>query len=170
MDKFNGLSIKYLEKEKWDTIKRLSVHNEQNHFIETSEECLNDAKNDAYNIKWNFFGIYVDDVLIGFAMHGENRHLFSSKVWLDRFMIDKNYQGKGYGEKSMGLIIEKMYVDYACKKIYLSVHENNFSAIKLYEKLGFKKTIFKDPKGERIMLRSNKICKNSTKNMLASQK
>ncbi len=147
------LSIKIIPRENWDTIKALSVHNEQDHFIETSEQCLNDAKNDAYNMKWNFYGIYVVDTLIGFAMHGKTTHLFSTQVWLDRFMIDKEHQGKGYGKKSMSLILEKMYEEYSCKKIYLSVHEDNYNAIMLYEKLKFKKTIFKDPKGERIMTR-----------------
>ncbi len=147
------LTINIIPREKWDIIKVLSVHNEQGHFIETSEQCLNDAKSDAYNMKWSFYGIYEDDTVIGFAMHGENRLLFSSQIWLDRFMIDKKHQGKGYGKKSMVLILEKMHKDYNCKKIYLSVHEDNYAAIRLYEKLGFKKTLFKDAKGERIMTR-----------------
>ncbi len=148
------LTIKIIPRKNWDTIKELSVHNKQSHFIETSVECLNDAKNDAYNMKWNFYGIYVANTLIGFAMHGKTRLLFSTQVWLDRFMIDKNYQGKGYGKKSMELILEKMYDEYQCKKIYLSVHESNFLAIQLYKKLGFKNTIFKDQKSERIMIRT----------------
>ncbi len=153
MSELNELSIKKIPKEKWDIIKELSVHEEQSHFIETSLECLNDAKNNAYNMKWYFYGVYVGDSLIGFAMHGKTRILLCSQVWLDRFMIDKDYQGKGYGKKSMELILQKMHEDYCCNKIYLSVHEDNFLAIKLYNKLGFKKTIFKDLKGERIMAR-----------------
>ncbi len=146
------IRISIIPRQNWDAIIGLSVHNEQSNFIETSVQCLNDAKNDAYNMKWNFYGIYLTDTLIGFAMHGENRLLFYKQVWLDRFMIDKNYQGKGYGNKSMELILKKMYEDYSCKKIYLSVHEGNYNAIRLYEKLGFKKTLFKDPKGERVMI------------------
>ncbi len=147
------LSVKIVPKKEWNIITVLSVQREQNHFIETSSECLCDAINDAYNIKWNFYGIYENDTIIGFAMHGENKLLFSKQVWLDRFMIDKNYQGIGLGKKSMKLILSKMEEDYCCKKIYLSVHEDNYTAIKLYEKLGFKKTFFKDSKGEQIMVR-----------------
>ncbi len=153
MNELKGLSIEILPPYRWDEIKDLSVYEEQSHFIETSLHCLDDAKNNAYNMKWNFYGIYEDDNLIGFAMHGESKILFLTQVWLDRFMIDKKYQGKGYGKKSMELILEKMYEDYNCKKIHLSVHEDNSFAIKLYQKLGFAKTIFKDPKGERIMTR-----------------
>ncbi len=147
------ISIKSIPREKWDTIANLSVHNEQSHFIETSAQCLDDAKNDTYNMKWDFYGVYANDILVGFAMHGKNNHWLYPQVWLDRFMIDKNFQGKGYGKKSMELILQKMYSDYNCKKIFLSVYENNLHAIKLYEKLEFKKTIFKEPTGERIMTR-----------------
>ncbi len=153
MSNLHEISVKTIPGEKWDTVANLSVHEHQCHFIETSAQCLDDAKNNAYNMKWNFYGIYEADTLIGFAMHGKDRILFYSQVWLDRFMIDKNYQGKGYAKKSMELILSKMHEEYNCKKIFLSVCENNFLAIKLYESLGFKKTRFKDPKGERIMIR-----------------
>ncbi len=156
------IAIKPISRDKWDIITNLSVNDEQSHFIETSLHCLNDAKSDAYNMKWNFYGIYEDNNLIGFAMHGKTGFMFFSQVWLDRFMIDKNYQGKGYGKESMKLIIKKMQEDYSCKKLYLSVHENNYAAIRLYEKLGFKKTILKEPTGERIMKRINQA-NNKTK-------
>ncbi len=154
MNELYELNIKIIPRDKWDTIVDLSVHAEQCHFIETSLQCLNDAKSNAYKMKWDFYGIYIHDELIGFAMHGKDRLLFFTQVWLDRFMIDKKYQGKGYGKKSMNLILQKMYDDYNCKKIYLSVHEDNYPAIELYEKLGFTKTRHKDSNGERIMTRS----------------
>ncbi len=53
----------------------------------------------------------------------------------------------------MELIIKKLYLDYNCKRIYLSVVESNKVAVQLYESLGFKKTMFLDPMGERIMKR-----------------
>ncbi len=145
------LTVKKIKREKWDDVTSLSVNDEQIRFIETSLQCLDDAKSNAYNMKWNFYGIYVEEKLIGFSMHGTSRILFLTQVWLDRFMIDKQYQNKGYGKKSLELILGKMYQDYKCNKIYLSVHESNIVAIELYQKLGFKKTLFKDSKGERIM-------------------
>ncbi len=148
------LRLNIIPREEWDRVKELSVRPEQSHFIEASAQCLQDAKNDAYNMKWTFYGIYVNDELIGFAMHGETRLLFYRRVWLDRFMIDHKHQGKGYGKKSMKLILDKMHEAYRCKKIYLSVHEDNDNAIRLYEQVAFKKTLFKDPKGERIMTRT----------------
>ncbi len=151
----DNICIKKILKDEMHTLTGLTVHDHQSHFIESSADCVNDAKNNAYHIKWNFYGIFEKDPLIGFAMHGKSRFLFFSQVWLDRFMLDKKHQGKGYGKKSLALILQKMYQDYGCHKIYLSVHEDNTLAILLYEKLGFKKTPFKDPKGERIFTRRN---------------
>ncbi len=152
----NNLTVKLLPKDEWDIILKLKVSTAQTGFIESSEKCLNDAVKNAYGMTWNFYGVYIEDRIIGFAMHGKQdfRFLPYEQVWLDRFMIDENYQGKGYGKTAMMLIIDKMYLDYHCKKIFLSVIEDNIQAISLYKKLGFKKTWSKDPNGERIMIRT----------------
>lgn len=55
-------------------------------------------------------------------------------------MIDKIYQGHGYGKKAMQLIIEEMRKIVDCKEIYLSTEPENALAIKLYESLGFRAT------------------------------
>ncbi len=148
------LTISLLSSSEWDTLLELSTASNQNHFIESSQRCIHDAKTDAYDIKWNFYGFYVEEKIIGFAMHGREygRFLPTSKVWLDRFMIDKRYQGKGYGKRSLQLTLDKIFIDYSCSKIYLSVFEENTTAVELYLKSGFKKTIFKDSNNERIMV------------------
>ncbi len=149
-----SIKIKKLKKEDWNKIIELSVSYNQSNMIETSMQCFNDAKNKAYGMEWNFYGIYLDNAIIGFGMHGINhfKYLPISHVWLDRFMIDQKYQGKGYGKQALVLIIDQMFSNYECKKILLSVHEDNINAIELYKKVGFQKSIFKDPKGERIMI------------------
>ena len=152
-----NVSIRLLEKNEWKNILNLQVSITQKKFIETSAECLEDAMTNAYKIKWNFYGVYLEDKLIGFAMHGEQKIVMLSQTWLDRFMIDENYQGKGYGKKALQLIIAKLFMHYKCKKIHLSVCKENTCAIMLYQKLGFAKTIFKDSHGEKVM-----ICKKNS--------
>ncbi len=151
----NKLEIKLLSINQWEEILSLSVSKNQIDYIETSEKCLEDAKNDAYDIKWNFYGVYLEQSIIGFAMFGVQRlKVFPfEQVWLDRFVIDEKFQGKGYGKNSLQLIIDNLYRKYENKKIYLSVYEENVTATELYLKLGFKKTRFKEPTGERIMTR-----------------
>ncbi len=147
------LHVELLHRDNWNDILKLSVATNQKNFIESSSKCLDDAKNDAYDMKWSFYGVYSEITLIGFAMHARQGHKIipSSKVWLDRYMIDEKYQGKGYGKQALMLIIDMLFSDYNCNKLYLSVHADNIPAIILYEKLGFNKTRFKDPQGELIM-------------------
>jgi len=153
-----NILIRQLDNNSSEMIKELKVNEFQSAFIETSADCLDDFKNNAYSIRWSISGVYFDTQLIGFAMHGQWKFRFLPyrQVWLDRFMIDAKYQGKGYGKRALQLLIPQMYDKYHCKKIYLSSKEANVYAIKLYEDLGFKKTIFKDPQGERIMTRKKK--------------
>ncbi len=147
-------SIRKLLPMEWEIILQLSVSKEQKDFIETSARCLADAKSNAYSMSWNFYGIFLEQELIGFAMYAVERFKFLplSRMWLDRFMIDSRFQGKGYGKAALRLILSTLQKDYSCNRIYLSVFEGNYGAIELYKKLGFKKTWFKEPTGERIMV------------------
>ena len=56
--------------------------------------------------------------------------------WLFRFMIDKDFQNKGYGKKALNLVIEEIS-SLGAKKIYTSHKPKNEVAGKLYQKLGF---------------------------------
>ena len=59
-------------------------------------------------------------------------------VWLDRFMIDQQYQGKGYAKRFLRLLIQFLQEKFECKIIYLSLHPDNKLAMGLYESFGFR--------------------------------
>lgn len=87
---------------------------------------------------WIIKGIQVDDALVGFTMYGfptEHNHYD-----ICRFMIDRNYQGKGYGGQALQLIINELKTNDDCQNIYLSTEPDNERAIKLYESFGFQQT------------------------------
>ncbi len=148
-----GLYIKLLEKKEWNDILILEVEESQSGFIESAQECVIEAQTNAYHMCWNFYGIYNSGILIGFAMHGRQTYgiIPYSRVWLDRYMIDKNYQGKGYGKQVLLLIMDELYKHYKTKKIYLSLYEENTVAFNLYLNVGFKKTRVVDSNNERVM-------------------
>jgi [ribosomal protein S5]-alanine N-acetyltransferase len=50
---------------------------------------------------------------------------------------DKNYWAKGIGYEACKLILLFAFNELEIRKVILAVYENNTSAIKLYEKLGF---------------------------------
>lgn len=133
-----------------EKIEKLRTLPEQTDFIESVSDCMIEAE--RLNV-WRPVGIYDDDLLIGFAMYGYFCNSQSEgEVWLDRFMIDGRYQGKGYGKAAARRLLERLYQEYGKEQIYLSVYENNGVAIRLYEQLGFQFNGKQDTKGEKIMV------------------
>lgn len=145
-----NLKIKSISKNNYEEILKLHVSKKQEEFIESIEECLEEANEDS---KWRAVGIYDGNIAVGFAMYA----LFKDegqygRVWLDRFLIDERYQGKGYGKEGVKILLKQLYEEYRYSKVYLSVYDNNKCAITLYEKIGFRFNGEVDTKGEKIMV------------------
>ena len=141
-----NINIRRVDSDNYEEVKSLKVGEGQEGFIETNEECLDEAKELDL---WRPVGIYDGNELIGFSMYG----LFEeqSRVWLDRFMIDRRYQGKGYGKAAIKIMIDRLIDEYNCKEIYLSTYIENVNAINLYESIGFRFNGELDTKGEKVM-------------------
>lgn len=91
--------------------------------------------------------------MVGFAMEGKFPDLKDRyRIWLDRFLIDEKHQGKGYGSTLLNASIEYLIHKYQCKKIYLSLFDDNKQALAMYEKIGFKMNGELDLKGELVMV------------------
>lgn len=56
-------------------------------------------------------------------------------LWLDGLVIDPQYQGQGLGRKAIEQIFNSVG---SISKAELTVHPENYAAIKTYESLGFK--------------------------------
>ncbi len=144
-----SLKIKDINNINYKEAIKLTVKSHQVSFIETVEESLLEARELSL---WRPVAIYDNDKIIGFAMYGLWKEKdFPGRVWLDRFMIGKDFQGKGYGKKSLEIVLDKIFNDYKCNEIYLSIYDNNILAIDLYKKFGFKFTGDLDINGELVM-------------------
>ena len=127
----------------------LGVLPEQTDFIESVAECMKEA--DELKV-WRPVGIYDGGNMVGFAMYGcFEEEGQNGRVWLDRLLIDRRYQGKGYGAAALEGLLERLRGEYGKKEIYLSVYENNSVAIALYSKAGFRFNGEADTKGEKVM-------------------
>ena len=60
---------------------------------------------------------------------------------LYKLMIDRGYQQNGYGKRALIMLIDIMKNETKNKEIWLSLHPNNFVAIKLYRDYGFNQEI-----------------------------
>ena len=87
------------------------------------------------------FAIYAGEKLVGFCMlaldpEDENP---VDRYCLWRFMIDKNEQGKGYGQAALHEII-KYFKENGVDRIYLSTAPENELGLHVYHKAGFRET------------------------------
>lgn len=131
-------------------LEELKLFPEQSGYVESVQECLSEAD----ELKsWRPVGIYYGQILIGFAMYGYFQEpSANSQVWLDRLLIDKTYQGNGYGKAAVIALIERLSKEYNCHRIYLSVYDNNQAAIRLYKQIGFYFNGEYDINGENVMV------------------
>ena len=84
---------------------------------------------------WFTKAIEVEDEIVGFTMYGfcEEHNFYE----LCRIMIDKKYQGKGWGTQAIKLVLEDMKLIAGCREVYLSTDSNNLIGKHVYEKIGF---------------------------------
>lgn len=129
-----------ITKDNWEKVIFLTTNTENSHTI-----CEEFVASNAYSILQSFYedewiikAIEHEGELIGFAMYGycEERNFYE----LCRFMIDRKYQGQGYGTQALSLIVEEMKNKYNCNEIYLSTEPENARAKHVYEKFGFVST------------------------------
>ena len=131
-------------------VERLETAPGQEGFVESVAECLAEADRRRC---WRPVGVYDGDALIGFAMYGFFwEYLPFGRLWLDRLLIDRRYQGKGYGRLAVEGLLSNLWREYGKKKVYLSVFAENQQAIELYRSLGFRFNGQHDIHGEDVMV------------------
>ena len=74
-------------------------------------------------------------------------------VSIYRFMIDKRFQGMGYGKEAMKIVLKYIYDNHIFDDctIGLDVHRDNLTAINLFKSAGFLPTGEMDEDGEMEM-------------------
>ena len=110
------------------------------------------------------FAIYAGEKLVGFCMFAfyPEAEDPDDRYWLWRFMIDKNEQGKGYGQTAL-LAIIKYFKENGADMLWLSTEPENELGLHVYRKAGFRETgIISDD--EAVMMRMlkgpNKLIKD----------
>ena len=154
------LKLKKIDRNNVAEILKLEVFDNQKSFVATNNSSIIEAYTAITENNHVFtFGIYKDDTPIGFLMIGydvnsddEDAPMIAKgnyNIW--RLMIDKKFQGKGFGKKAMNLAIEFVNT-FPCgtaKHCWLSYESDNNVACQLYKSVGFVEIDEKD--GEEIV-------------------
>ena len=113
----------------------LTVSAEQVQYISPNADSLKEA--DGVPKIARPFALNVHDRMVGFAKFAiDEINEDPDKYRLWRFMIDEEFQGKGYGSAALEAIIE-YFRENGADEITLSTKENNTAALGLYHKFGF---------------------------------
>lgn len=110
----------------------LQVDESQKHYVADNARSLVEAffEKNIYTL-----GIYEQDEMVGFVLYDLDETL---NGWsMSRFMIGKQYQGKGYGKKAVIEFLEYFKKKHNADKIYISVSLDNLVARKMYSNIGF---------------------------------
>ncbi|WP_026524765.1 GNAT family N-acetyltransferase [Butyrivibrio sp. MB2005] len=143
LEKVNGKNV-------WELLN-LQVSDNQKSFVAANDISIIEAYTAITGNGYAFpFGIYDGEIPVGFLMIGFD----SDDYWQDapeiaygnynlwRLMIDKQYQGKGYGREAIKLALDFISTKPCGEAEYcwLSYEPENKVAASLYSSFGFKET------------------------------
>ena len=134
-----------------EAVLALRVRPDQEGYIETTAQCLQDAMDCPY---YRPLALYHGGALVGFAMVGfYPREGGGGRLWLDRLLLGDRWQGRGLGRKALEALIAMLMAVYGPQDLYLSIYEDNAHALRLYRQFGFVMNGELDAHGEKVMVR-----------------
>jgi len=135
-----------------DDVYALEVSDAQKEFVATNSFSIAEAYASVFDDSVSTrhtFAICNDDEVVGFMMiffdTGDNNPFKDDDqpfYFFNRFMIGKQFQGRGYGKAAMSLILEyvKTWPQGVATSFYTSFEPKNEVARKLYADFGFTET------------------------------
>ncbi len=118
------------------SVLNLQIFEYQDKFVSSTAHALAQAY--VYHETAFPFAIYADDTLVGFIMFGYYTSRSQYTLW--KFLIDRQYQKKGYGREALIRGIAYLRETFNVKEIYTKVLLGNEIAKQLYTSVGFVET------------------------------
>lgn len=123
------VTVRPLNRFNWELAVNLQLHDYQEGFLPGNLESIAQSKFENLDP----CGIFAGDKMVGFAMYGN----FSGIYWINRIMIDKDYQEHGYGKKALKIILDKLKTKPDCGEIRTSFVRQNALAEYFFASMGF---------------------------------
>ena len=116
----------------WDCMA-LTVAEGQEHFVADNKQSLIEA---AFEDGLYTLGIYDGDTMVGFVLYDFDE---TFPGWsMSRFMIGKQFQGKGYGKRAAREFLKYFKSRHDADRIFISVSVENTAARRMYSNIGFR--------------------------------
>jgi diamine N-acetyltransferase len=140
------ITLQPINRGNWEQAIGLKVHQEQQKFMASNLYSIAEVQ---FLDTFRAMGVYLDDVMVGFAMFGIDPD--DGNYWIYRLMIDSQHQGKGYGTEAIKAVIAEINnnrnASIPC--IMIGYHPENLGAKFTYKKAGFTETELA-PWGEQL--------------------
>lgn len=131
------ITLRPVDRNNWVACGRIAVGDHQLGLVASNLETIAESKFEPH---YHLRAIYHDEIVVGMLTYcHENDPEDLGLYWIFRLIIDRSYQGKGFGSEAMKLAISQMKTLGAIR-IRTMQKPSNLIASSLYEKLGFRLT------------------------------
>lgn len=132
MIKKANISLQEITEDSLADILSLDVADHQKHLITSNAKSIAQAHFSRFS--W-MRAIYADKTAVGFILLYLDPDSPHYEIW--RFMIDKDYQGKGYGRAAMEMVIDFLKELPDCNEIFLCYVPEKGNSSWFFKDLGF---------------------------------
>lgn len=129
------IEIRDVDQENWFACTKLQVTDEQRALFPSPVVYW--LAESRFVPHFTPLAIFLDAALIGFSVYGLDAD--DGNYWIIAFLIDRNYQGRGYGRMAMEALIQEIRMRHGCPRIMLGHRHANMHAERLYAALGFER-------------------------------
>ncbi len=140
-----SIELRPITKDNFGSIINLEVSQDQVNFVASNLYSIAESKVYPECIP---LAIYANGTPVGFLMYAFDHK--DASYWICRLMVDRYFQGKGYGRQAMQQILVEIKKRPNIDFVKLSINPYNQAAEKLYSDLGFVKT-GETVEGEEVM-------------------
>ena len=129
------ITFRPVTRENFAAVTELTVAPGQAEFVASNLYSLAEAYVES---TWTPLAIHAGDQLVGFAMFGRDDE--TGRWWIMCYMIDADYQGRGYGTAALPGLIDLIVERHGCSELFLGYEPSNEVASRLYARMGFAPT------------------------------
>lgn len=113
----------------WEQCIHLEVDDDQQGFIPQNVHSIAQSKFEPCEP----YGVYVAEELVGFVMIC----VWSGVAWITRLMIDRQFQGKGYGRRALEAAMALIRQNPDLREVRVTVSRTNALAEYIFQSAGF---------------------------------
>ena len=136
------LKLIEISEQNWLEVRQLSVGDDQKEFLDSAVGIL--ARGYVYrDSRARVLGVACDGTIVGVLLV---KDLDEEPACYDlqQFMIDRRYQGKGYGTEALRLLLGDLAKERKYDCVEVCVKKTDAAALCVYEKAGFADTGYVD--------------------------